>query len=109
MTILQEAEQLLASMSPDEKAQLLQLLVRDLGNAFPGIESTPNVVGGVARIVRTRIPVWTLVRARQLGMSDAQLLQSYPSLRVEDLINAWGYAQAHTDEIDAAIASNESD
>lgn len=88
MTVLQEAEQLLAFMSRAEKAHLLQVLVRDLGDAFPRIESTPQVGGGSARIVRTRIPVWTLVRARQIGISEADLLHSYPTLRAEDLTNA---------------------
>lgn len=109
MTALQEAEHLLASLSRAEKAHLLQVLVRDLGDAFPGIESNPNVLGGSARIVRTRIPVWTLVRAKQLGVSEAQLLQSYPSLRAEDLINAWAYARAHLTEIEAEILANEND
>ncbi|MGE0823138.1 MAG: DUF433 domain-containing protein [Candidatus Binatia bacterium] len=58
MTILEEAEKLLATMTRAEKAQLLQLVVRDLGDAFPGIESTPGVCGGDPCIVRTRIPVW---------------------------------------------------
>ena len=46
MTILQEAEKLLAAMSRAEKAQLLQWVVQDLGDAFPGIESVPEVCGG---------------------------------------------------------------
>ncbi len=57
MTLLEEAEQLLSAMAPAEKAQLLQWVVRDLGDAFPGIESTPDAAGGEACIVRTRIPV----------------------------------------------------
>ncbi len=75
-------------MNRAEKAQLLQWVVRDLGDAFPGIESTPDVMSGEPRIVRTRIPVWVLVRARQLGTSEADLLHVYPSLRAEDLANA---------------------
>jgi uncharacterized protein (DUF433 family) len=59
---------------------VLQLVARDLGNAFPGIESDPGVAGGEPCIVRTRIPVWLLVRARQLGTSEADLLRSYPAL-----------------------------
>ncbi len=58
MKILQEIEQLLAKTTRAEKAQVLQWIVRDLGDAFPGIESTPNVCGGEPCIVRTRIPVW---------------------------------------------------
>ncbi|HEY0605921.1 MAG TPA: DUF433 domain-containing protein [Herpetosiphonaceae bacterium] len=107
MSVLQEVEELLAHMTSAEKAQLLQWVVRDLGNAFPGIDSEPEVSGGEARIVRTRIPVWLLVQARQLGSSEADLLHAYPSLRAEDLANAWGYARAHRDEIMQQISENE--
>jgi len=55
---IQEAEALLASMSQAEKAQFLQWVVRDLGDAFPGVESISGVCGGEPCIVRTRIPVW---------------------------------------------------
>jgi uncharacterized protein (DUF433 family) len=89
MSTLEAAEQLLAAMTRAEKAQLLQWVARDLGNAFPGIDSTPGVCGGEPCIVRTRIPVWMLVRARQLGTNEADLLRSYPTLRAEDLANAW--------------------
>ena len=67
MTLLQEAEKLLAAMSRAEKAQLLQWVVQDLGDAFPGIESVPGVCGGDPCIVRTRIPVWVLEQYRRLG------------------------------------------
>ena len=85
MTTLQVAEKLLANMTRAEKAQVLQWVVRDLGDAFPGIESTSGVSGGEPRIVRTRIPVWLLVQARNLGTSEADLLRAYPTLRAEDL------------------------
>lgn len=64
-------------------------------------------MGGEARIIRTRIPVWLLVQARRLGMSDADLLKSYPTLRPEDLINAWMYADAYLEEIERQIHENE--
>jgi hypothetical protein len=41
MTRLEKAEKLLWEMTPAEKAQVLQRVVRDLGDAFPGIESAP--------------------------------------------------------------------
>ncbi len=107
MNALQEAEKLLSSMTPAEKAQLLQWVARDLGDAYPGIESNPDVCGGEPCIVRTRIPVWILVRARQLGSSEADLLQAYPTLRAEDLTNAWAYARSHRDEIEQQIRENE--
>jgi uncharacterized protein (DUF433 family) len=52
--------------------------------------------------------VWTLVRARQLGLSEADLLQAYPTLRAEDLAEAWAYARANSDEIEHQIQSHES-
>jgi hypothetical protein len=45
MNILQEIEQLLARSTRAEKAQVLRWIVRDLGDAFPGIESTQSVCG----------------------------------------------------------------
>jgi len=107
MTGLQEAEKLLAGMLPGEKAQLLQWLVRDIGNAFPGIESHPDVCGGVPCVIRTRIPVWVLVQARLSGVSDADLLRCYPTLRAEDLANARAYYGAHRDDISRQIAEND--
>ena len=64
MSALDEIEQLLAEMSRAEKAQVLQWVVRELGDAFPGIESRPDINGGEPCIVRTRIPVWVLAQAR---------------------------------------------
>jgi uncharacterized protein (DUF433 family) len=107
MSTLQETEKLLSQMTRREKAQVLQWVVRDLGEAFPGIESLPNVSGGEPCIVRTRIPVWVLVRAKQLGTTEAELLRSYPTLRAEDLANAWAYYRGHRDEIDRQIRDNE--
>lgn len=107
MPTYQEMEQFVATLSRVEKAQLLQWVVQDLGDAFPGIESRPDVCGGEACIVRTRIPVWLLVQARRLGASDIDILRSYPTLRVEDLANAWAYARSHADEIDQQVRDNE--
>jgi uncharacterized protein (DUF433 family) len=107
MSVLDDIEQLLSAMSLAEKAQVLQWIVRDLGDAFPGIETRPDINGGEPCIVRTRIPVWVLVQARQLGASEADLLRDYPTLRAEDLANAWAYARAHRDEIAQQIAENE--
>lgn len=107
MSTLQEAEKFLSTLTRAEKAQLLQWVVRDLGDAVPGIESTPGVCGGEPCIVRTRIPVWVLVQARRLGKSEAELLRAYPSLRAEDLVNAWAYFRSHGEEIERQIRENE--
>jgi len=105
---LQEAEKLLTRMTRAEKAQVLQWVARDLGDAFPGIESNPGICGDEPCIVRTRIPVWVLVQAKRLGKTEADLLQAYPTLRAEDLTNAWAYARSHGKEIQQQIHENES-
>ena len=107
MSALEEAERLLSTMTRPEKAQVLQWVVSDLADAVPGIESTPGVSGGEPRIVRTRIPVWVLEQARRLGVTEADLLRSYPTLRAEDLAHAWAYVRAHRPEIDRQIRENE--
>lgn len=107
MSKIDEAEKLLGAMTAGEKAQLLQRVARDLGDAFPGIDDTPGTCGGSACIARTRIPVWLLEQARRLGAGEADLLRSYPTLRAEDLANAWAYVRSHRDEIDRAIRENE--
>ncbi len=107
MSRLREAEKLMTAMTPGEKAQLLQWVVRDLGGAYPGIDTTPGVCGGEPRIIRTRIPVWVLEQARKLGASETDLLQWYPTLRAEDLVNAWAYVRSHQEEIEQQIRENE--
>lgn len=107
MSAIQEAEKLLPSLTRGEKAQLLQWVARDLGDAFPGVESVPGVCGGEPCLVRSRIPVWLLEQARRLGTSEADLLRAYPTLRAQDLANAWGYVRAHPEEIDRQIRANE--
>jgi uncharacterized protein (DUF433 family) len=106
MSVLQEVEKQLAALSPAEKAQVLQWVARDLGNAFPGIDSRPEVCGGAACVVRTRIPVWVLEHLRRLGTTEADLLRSYPTLRAEDLTNAWAYVRGHREEIEHEIVEN---
>ena len=107
MSLVRQAEELLSQMTRAEKAQLLQVVVRDIGDAFPGIESIPGVQGGDPCIVRTRIPVWVLEQYRRLGKSESDLLVNYPSLRAEDLVNAWAYVRAHREEIDREIEEQE--
>ncbi|HEX3742787.1 MAG TPA: DUF433 domain-containing protein [Bryobacteraceae bacterium] len=107
MDALRQVEELLPSLSRAEKAQLLRLVVQELDDAFPGIDSSPGVCGGEACIVRTRVPVWALEQSRRLGMSEDQLLRSYPTLRAEDLVNAWAYVRSHRVEIEDDIRENE--
>jgi uncharacterized protein (DUF433 family) len=85
------------------------MTLKNLTNTYQGIEKTPGVVGGNARIAGTRIAVWGLVESRQLGATDDRLLEDYPHLSASDLKNAWAYAEAFPDEIEAAIKLNDID
>jgi uncharacterized protein (DUF433 family) len=107
MTTLEKAEILLPEMSMTEKAILLQWLTNEISGIYPGIEKTPGVCGGDACVTRTRIPVWSLVHSKKLGMSDLQLLDAYPTLTVEDLYNAWNYYRGNREEIEEQILENE--
>lgn len=76
----------------------------------PLIQKTPGVMGGEACIRRTRIAVWGLVRARQLGFTDDELIDRYdPPLTREDLAAAEAYYAANRDEVERAIRENEED
>ena len=99
----EDKEKILSDMNRAEKAELLQWIVRDLGDSFPGIESTPRVAGGAPCISRTRIPIWVLEQARRLGTSEADLLRDYPALTAQDLANAWAYVRSDRDEIEEEI------
>src|SRR3954452_10350841 len=107
MSALEELDKLWPRLTRADKAQLLQWAARDVGEAFPGVESTPGVCGGDPCIVRTRIPVWALEQGRRVGFSEAALLRSYPTLRAADLVHAWDYVRAHPDEIEGQIRANE--
>jgi uncharacterized protein (DUF433 family) len=84
-----------------------QEVASELGDEPTGIESTPGVSGGDPCIAGTRIPVWVLEQYRRLGSTEADLLESYPSLRAENLVNAWSYVQSHRSEIEQQIMDHE--
>ena len=108
MTI-QELENQLLALTPAEKAEALQILARSLNKNWRGITKTPGVCGGDACIEGTRISVWVLEGYRRLGVSESELLYNYPTLSAADLVNAWVYAEAHSEEIETAIRENEED
>jgi len=107
MSTLAKVKAQVASLSPGELAELLQGMGCQLAETHPGIENTPDVCGGEACIAQTRIPVWLLERARQLGSSEVDILRAYPSLRAQDLVNAWAYVNTHRNEIEQQIRENE--
>ena len=42
-----------------------------------------------------------------MGATEQELLAAYPSLRAEDLVNAWAYARSRAEEIESQIRDNE--
>ena len=65
----------------DNQAEITEYIER---NHVPEelIGRTFNVCGGEPCIRKTRIPVWLLVQCRNLGMSDAELLERVELLTV---------------------------
>ncbi len=92
--------------------QTRQRLTAEIARTLSGddlllrVEKTPDVVGGRACIVRTRIPVWLLEARRRDGWTDDELLANYPTLRKADLTSAWLYAEARPEEIAADLDAN---
>ena len=102
-----ELEAQLTALSKAEKAEVVERLAQEIGDAWPGIDRTSGVAGGAPCMVRTRIPVWVLENQRRLGLSEANILANYPTLRAADLAHAWAYVAAHRQEIEEAIRENE--
>jgi uncharacterized protein (DUF433 family) len=93
-----EAVGLTRTRSPEERPRRR--------SRHPGVVKTPGVCGGSARIDGTRIPVWQLVEERNLGASEARLLNDYRTLKARDLAAAWDYADEHPEEIDQDVSRN---
>jgi uncharacterized protein (DUF433 family) len=100
---LKELQPQLMALSPEEKTQAIQLLQTGLNQPESGIQKNPNVMGGDACIRQTRIPVWLLVSLRQQGATESYILEDYPTLTAADLVNAWHYAEHHTEEVQTAL------
>jgi uncharacterized protein (DUF433 family) len=101
-----EIEHQLLNLSLPDRAAIIENLTKTLNISGKGITKTEGVCGGEACIDRTRIAVWILVEAQQLGISEAELLQDYPHITAADLVNAWAYAEAYPEEIATVILAN---
>ncbi|HEX3870973.1 MAG TPA: DUF433 domain-containing protein [Pirellulales bacterium] len=63
---------------------------------------------GIEACIRdTNINVWGLVAWRQLGRTDAEIVDSIVGRPLDDLAAAWDYYVEHRDEIDGFIHRNE--
>jgi uncharacterized protein (DUF433 family) len=72
------------------------------------IQKTPGICGGDACIRETRVPVWSVVVARELGVSDADLLRYFVTpLTAADVEAAFAYYDQNRQEIEVEIRLNE--
>jgi uncharacterized protein (DUF433 family) len=102
-----ELEQALNHLSDEEKMETIAYLNNSISKTWIGIDKNENVCGGEACIIRTRIPVWSLVSYKLKGWDEKKFLQNFPALRISDLSNAWMYYKLNQQEIDKAILENE--
>jgi uncharacterized protein (DUF433 family) len=71
------------------------------------IVKTPGTCGGDARVANHRITVAQLVWYRKRGMSNAQLLEFFPTLTEPDLEACWDYYQHNANEIERDLWFND--
>jgi uncharacterized protein (DUF433 family) len=76
---------------PSAAADRLTSLERSLTH----VVSDPDICGGRPTVRNTRVPVHTVYEIKQLGASDAELLEDFPSLTPETLDAALAYAAAY--------------
>ncbi len=98
---------LAAQLPKDEQQELLRRLTKLVNTPNDLIVKTPGVVGGRARINNTRLAVWLLIGWIQLGWTDEDLLQGYPSLTPESIAAVKAYYAINQEEIDQDIAEND--
>ena len=72
------------------------------------IQKRQAVCGGDACIRDTRMPVWSIIRARQLGISDIDLQTHFvTTLTADDVQTALDYYADNAEEIETDIRLNE--
>ena len=72
--------------------------------AFTRITVDPNQMGGLPCIRGLRIPVATVVGMVSEGMAEAEILNAYPDLDVEDIREALRYAAEAVRERELPLA-----
>ncbi len=72
--------------------------------AFTRITVDPNQMGGLPCIRGLRIPVATVVGMVGDGMADAEILNAYPDLELEDVREALRYAAEAVRERELPVA-----
>lgn len=61
------------------------------------ISSDPEILNGKPCVKNTRIPVWLVIGMLGDGMTEAEVLHSYPSLTEEDILACLKFASLKMD------------
>src|ERR1019366_7001788 len=77
--------------------------------SFTRITVDPNQMGGLPCIRSLRIPVATVVGMVGEGMAEAEILNAYPDLEVEDVREALRYAAEAVRERELPVVGGSSD
>jgi len=72
--------------------------------AFTRISVDPNQMGGLPCIRGLRIPVANVVGMVSEGMTEAEILNAYPDLELEDVRDALRYAAEAVRERELPVA-----
>ena len=75
--------------------------------SFTRITVDPHQMGGVPCLRGLRIPVATVVSMVSEGMSEAEILKSYPDLEREDIREALRYAAEAVRERELPVAGGD--
>ena len=73
---------------------------------FPRITVNPEQMGGVPCIRSLRIPVSTVVGMLGEGMSEAEILATYPDLELEDIRESARFAAEAVRERELPVTGN---
>lgn len=93
----------IAALSVEDYALFQEALIARM------VRKTPGVAGGHACIRDTRITVWTVISLLNQGATEDELATDFPALTRFDFLAARAYYCNHRDEIDALIASHNSE
>ena len=75
----------------------------------PYIMRYRGVCGGRSVIEGTRIPVWSIIKWYQLGMSVEDIIREFPHLTPSQIHDAFSYYYDNRKEIEEDIVENENE
>ncbi len=77
-----------------------------MAKAFPRITVDPNQMAGMPCLRGLRVPVATVIEMLAQGMTREEILNDYPGLEPEDLVEALRYAAEALRERELPLVSD---